>query len=66
MAFIYRKNYTLKVLSLNKATESDKQLKADGWVHIETISSTIWIEDLLNSPMDVRKEKIGDIVYKGI
>jgi len=35
MVFIYRKKYTFKVLSLNKATESDKRLKADGWEHNE-------------------------------
>jgi len=48
MVFIYLKEDTVKVLDLEDAKRLANQMIDDGWKHIVTLNSAIWIQMLLN------------------
>jgi hypothetical protein len=48
-AFIYFKEGKIKVLNLEEAKASEKDLLADGWQHKATIDLFLFIEHLYNS-----------------
>jgi len=51
---------------LDEPVGKEKELAEDGWKHIETLSASIWLENLLNMSRGDRLTAIGDIVNKSI
>ena len=48
VVFIYLKNDFVKVLDINQSKEQHEYLEKDGWKHIVTLNSAVFLQMLLN------------------
>ncbi len=46
--FIYKKENTIKVLTLDEIKKQEEQLLRDGWVHTSTLDACMFIEYIYN------------------
>jgi hypothetical protein len=63
--FVYKKGSQFKVLGLD-ASDHGKALEGEGWKHIETLSASVWLQNLLNMSRNHRLAEIGDIINRVI
>ena len=63
--FVYKKGNQFKVLSLDES-DHGKALAEEGWKHIETLSASVWLQNLLNMSRNHRLAAIGAIINRDI
>lgn len=63
--FVYKKDDNFKVINLDTPV-GDRELKRDGWKHIETLSASVWLENLLNVTPEDRELAIDNLLYREI
>jgi hypothetical protein len=61
--FIYKKGNQFKVLSIYQS-DYGKALSKGGWKHIETISASVWLENLLNVTPEDRELALDELLGK--
>lgn len=59
--FVYILNDKYKVLNIDEAKIKGKDLIKEGWTHIATLDSAIWLESFLNESMTDKIDIIKDL-----